>query len=115
MRTNLEDRNGAIDLIGEEEFYAIPENDKYRGLPVPSFFAQLFSWYLEMDNMSGESLTWGCMESWSNLRDIQLTQYEIDTVLKMHSWASSERYKLREDKPEKKADDEEDKESEEED
>ena len=65
--------------------------------------------------MSGESLTWGCMESWSNLRDIQLTQYEIDTVLKMHSWASSERYKLREDKPEKKTDDEEDKESEEED
>ena len=105
MRTNVEDRDEAIELIGVDEFYSVKENEQYRSLPIPIFFTRLFSIFIEIENLKGESLTWNILESYCKIRNVKLTQYEIELIIKMNSWASEERNALQNTTVRKKDDD----------
>lgn len=80
--------------MGIEEFYAVKENEQYRSLPIPIFFTRLFSIFIEIENLKGESLTWTILESYCKIRNVSLSQYEIDMIIKMNAWASEERNAL---------------------
>lgn len=51
---------------------------------VPLFFAFLYNIFVELYR---EDMSWQEVESYCRLRDIQLRQYEIDTLIKMRGWA----------------------------
>lgn len=101
-RSNIDDRNDIIKDIGEKEFYS---NENYRELwdyPCPFCFLYIFRIFLEVYNgctvvggfSSFKHITWQDIESYCRIRKIELTQLEVDYLLKIKSWASDEIYKL---------------------
>lgn len=95
MRTNLQDREDAIEVLGEEEFYAIKGNEKYRDIDIPPIFTVLFSDYIDISNMVGEKgVSWSEVESYGRLKQKCFSLYDIETLVKINIWASSEKNKL---------------------
>lgn len=96
-RSNLEDREELIGVIGMEEFEANSRYDKYRDVDVPPCFAWLFGAFVELWNAGGEHVTWSEIAAYESVRDVAFAQSEVDLILKMKLWAEGEIAKLRED------------------
>ena len=83
-KTNAEDRKEIIERLGREEFYRCGYYKELYDPEVPPFFAFLYNIFIELYR---EDMSWQEVESYCRLRDIQLRQYEIDTLIKMQHWA----------------------------
>lgn len=95
MRTNLQDREDAIKLLGEEEFYAIKENEQYKDVDIPPIYATLFNDYIDINNMTGESgVTWTEVDSYSRLTQKTFSLHDIEILVKINVWANSEKNKM---------------------
>lgn len=102
QRSNLDDRNELIKGIGEEEFYRNANYKQFWDYPCPFCFLFIFKVFLELYNgctvVGGFSafkhITWQDIESYCKIRKLELTQLEIDYLLKIKGWASDEIYNL---------------------
>lgn len=95
MRTNLQDRDDAIEVLGEEEFYAIKDNEQYRDIDIPELYVMLFTDYIDICNMVGEGgVTWSQVESYSRLKQKAFSLYDIEVLVKINVWATSEKNRL---------------------
>lgn len=95
FRANFEDRDEAVESMGEEAFYSIEGNEKFRSIEPPKCFQWIYGVFLEMRDLSGEALTFQDIEAWERTRRTRLTQYEISLIRAMNNWAGDEIHKLR--------------------
>lgn len=64
---------------------------------VPFCFLWIYNCYIEMYSFCGESVTWTNIQSYCIMRNIKFTQSELDLILKMCNWASSQMQKMRDE------------------
>lgn len=84
--------------MGLEVFYSSPQNEVYKDLPIPFSFTDVFGYFLELYALSGQDgITWQSIESYCHVRDITLSQFEIDYILKIRSWVEDETAKMRDE------------------
>lgn len=86
-----------IDSIGEEEFLNSTEYEYLQEPKVPPCFVWVYTVFIEIYNHCGETLTWSEIKAYCDLRQIVLSQLEIDYILKMNGWANSKIKEMRED------------------
>lgn len=96
FRANVEDRNDAIESIGEDEFYAIEGNEVYRDIQPPKCLSWIYGVFLELREMSGETITFQDVAAWESARKTKLRQYDISLIRAMQNWAGDEIMRLRE-------------------
>ena len=81
-----------------EVFYSSPENDVYKDIPIPFCFSDIFNMFLEMYVMSGQDgITWQSIRAYCEVRKLKLSQFEIDYIIKIRSWAEDQISQMRED------------------
>lgn len=68
---------------------------EYHEPKVPFCFLWLYNHFIELYNFSGESVTWTNIQSYCIMRNIKFTQIELDYILKMIGWSSSQMAKMR--------------------
>lgn len=86
-RTRAEDRKEIIERMGVDAFISCGQFTELYEPEVPRFFLFLYKFFLDIYR---EELSWTEIESYCRLRDIVLTQYELDVVIKMFGWASEQ-------------------------
>lgn len=96
FRANYQDRDEAIESLGEEAFYSIEGNERFRDIPPPECFKWIYGVFIELRDMSGEVITFQDIDCWQRVRKCVLSQYEIGLVRQMQNWAGDEIQKLRE-------------------
>lgn len=102
MRSNFDDRKDLIEDIGEEEFFNNESYKEFWDYPCPFCFLYIFKVFLELYNsctvIGGvsyfEHITWQDIDSYCRVRKIDLSQLEIDYLLKIKNWAKDEINKL---------------------
>lgn len=71
--------------------------NEYLEPDVPFCFLFIFNTFLEIYSACGESITWTDIDSYAKIRKIDFKQAEIDLLLKMKSWSSSQIQKMRDE------------------
>lgn len=90
-RCNAEDREDLIKDLGREEFEASRHYEELRDIPPPPCMAFVFEAFIELYNMSGEGgITFADIETYRRVRRVELSQYEIDCLIKCRGWAQRE-------------------------
>lgn len=105
-RANIEDRQQAIKQLGVKEFYSNKSYEYLWDKPVPCCFVFIFNVFLEIYNSCtlvggltyARNITWQDIESYCRLRKIDLSQLEIDYLLKIKGWADQQIAELEKDK-----------------
>lgn len=82
--------------MGEAEFYGIEGNEKYRDIQPPPSLSWTYGVFLELREMSGETITFRDIAAWESVRRTKLRQYDISLIRTMQNWAGDEIRKLRE-------------------
>lgn len=96
MRSNLEDREDALKVIDEADFFTNEEAyGKYWDIPIPVEYLYVFSVFMEIYRTCEERISFPDIKAWEEIRDVKLTQYEVSTILQMNMWAADEIAKLR--------------------
>lgn len=93
----MDDREDLIAQIGRNEFECNSSYDYLKDIPIPPCFLWVFNVFLEIYGMSIDAITWKDIQSYCEMRKIQLSQYEIDVIIKIKRWANEEIAKLKED------------------
>ena len=94
-RSNADDRDDLIKSIGRHEFETCGHYDDLQDKPVPPCFQYIFEIFLELYNMSGENgITFNDIATYSKVRKVELSQLELDYILKCRAWASKEIHEL---------------------
>lgn len=96
-KSNADDRAELIEGLGQENFDSNPSFDYMRNIPIPDEFVWIFQVYMEIYGMATEGITWNDVESYCRMRKVDLTQYEINTLLKIKRIANATIKKLKED------------------
>ena len=96
FRSNIEDRDDAIASMGEEEFYSIEGNERYREISPPKCFSWIYGVFMELREMSAETITFQDIGAWERARMTKLRQHDISLIRAMQGWAGDEIRKLRE-------------------
>lgn len=94
----LEQRNDVFRTIGEDK---IKERNPKRyeeicDYPIPYMFLFVWKVFLELRQGSNEVIEYSNIESYSHLKKVSLSLYDIDIIYRMQSWANSEIAKARE-------------------
>lgn len=96
MRSNYDDREALIKDLGQEEFLTNEAYRHLRDIPPPVCFSYIYNVFIELYNGSKEMITFVDIDSWCRLRKTQLSQYELDLIRKMSTWADSAISELKE-------------------
>lgn len=82
--------------MGEDYFYSHDEFSNLYDIEIPPFFAFEFGVFMELYNLSGDDgLRWEDIHAWELVRGERLSQFDVDIILKMNSWASQTISELR--------------------
>lgn len=86
--------------MGEEVFFANKDYDYLKEPEVPPCFVWLYNVFLELYNGCGDNLTWSEIKAFCDMRQVVLTQIELDYIFKMNSWANAQIKKMRDESEE---------------
>lgn len=75
-----------IKAMGMEEFYSYPENEVYKDKEIPFPFLFVFQTFMEIYQMSKDAVTWTDIDCYCRVRNIKLSQTEIDYIILINRW-----------------------------
>ena len=81
--------------MGEAEFFSDESYGEFWDIEPPEEFEWIYRTFLEIYRTCDERISFTDIKSWSDLRCVRLTQYEVDLIIAMNAWAADEISMLR--------------------
>lgn len=94
-KTNAQDALDAIGASGEKVFYE--NHPEYKPIAIPYCFLFVFNAFMEIRNHIFEVMTFKDIEAYCTMRNLKLTQTELDYMLKIDAWANEQIRKMQDE------------------